>query len=241
MEISRRKFQTINSSLLLAGAFTFAFLLGEMVHEFGHYFGHLAFGNPGIRVVLDPFGNSHIAGAYNLPTRVIGITSAAGPLSNLILGLASFAFLWRKRSSFLLPLLLWGPIALIQEGVTFSLGLLTPSGDTQWIATLGFPPVILLIIGILCLITGLALVSIFLPFAGIRTKDPFAKKLIVVLIGMCLLMVIRFTHAFWLAPKNLLETLVPLVFSLLLASILVTLHRPFNRMVEKTLFKFWSI
>jgi hypothetical protein len=228
--------RSVKSILLLAGSFTFAFLLGEMVHEYGHYFGHLAYGNPGIRVHLDPFGGSHIIGVKNLPTQVLGMTSAAGPSANLILGLASFAFLWKKRSPILLPFLLWGPVAMIQEGVTLSLGLLTPGGDAEFISTLGIPPLFILIIGITSLLTGLGLVSILLPVAGIKPDVPFARKLIFVLVGMCSLMLVRFLHAFWVAPANIMENLVPLVFSLLLAVIVVGLNHPLMGMMEKYIY-----
>ena len=122
----------VKSILLLAGSFTFAFLLGEMAHEYGHYLGHLAYGNPdSVQVHIDPFGGSVIMGVASLPDKVLGVTSATGPLSNLVLGIACLILLWRIRRPILLPFLLWGPIAMIQEGVTFSLGMMTPGGDAQ--------------------------------------------------------------------------------------------------------------
>lgn len=225
--------QSVKSILLLVGSFTFAFLLGEMVHEYGHYLGHLSYGNPGIRVHLDPFGSSHIVGVNNLPIQVLGITAAAGPLANLILGSACFAFLKRKRSPILLPFLLWGSIAMIQEGVTFSLGLLTPGGDAEWISTLGISPLYIFIVGITFLLTGLGLVPILLPLAAIKPDEPFTRKLTFVLIGMCSLMLIRFFHSFCVAPANVMENLVSLASSLLLALIVVALHKPLNEIVEK--------
>lgn len=74
--MNTRSDHTINSILLLAGAFTFVFLLGEMVHEFGHYLSHMAYGNQDIQVHLDPFGGSRIIGVTSLPGEVMGITSA---------------------------------------------------------------------------------------------------------------------------------------------------------------------
>jgi hypothetical protein len=209
--------QTINSVLLLAGAFTFAFLLGEFVHDSGHYLCHQAYGNTQVQVHFDPFGGTRIIEASGLPDRVLAITSAAGPFANLFLGLTSFFLLWRKRSPQLLPLLLWGPIALIQEGVTFSLGLLTPGGDAQWIAILGIPLPIILITGITFLITGLCLVALLFYLAGMRRDDPFGQKLSILFAGMCSLMLIRNIHSFWVAPFQIMENLIPLVFYLLLA------------------------
>ena len=72
--------RTLKSILLLMGSFTFAFLLGEMVHEFGHALGHIAYGSSGIQVYLDPFGSSHITGAAGLPDKVLAVTAATGRL-----------------------------------------------------------------------------------------------------------------------------------------------------------------
>lgn len=230
---SKRKFLMIKSIFLLAGAFTFAFLLGEFIHDSGHYLCHLAYGNYQVRVRFDPFGGTRIIGATGLPDRVLAVTSAAGPLPHLALALVSFSILWKRRRPGLLPLLLWAPVALIQEGVTFSLGLLTPGGDAAWIATLGVPPLMMLINGITFLVTGIGLVSILLPLAAIKSDDPFARKLTIVWAGMSSLMLIRFLHAFWQAPANIMENLVPLVLSLLLALIVVGLQRPLTDLVAK--------
>ena len=229
---TKRKFQAIKSILLLAGEFTFAFLLGEFVHDSGHYLCHRAYGNTQVRVHFDPFGGTRIIGANGLPDRVLAVTSAAGPFANLILGLTSFILLWRKRRPQLFPLLLWGPVALIQEGVTFSLGLLTPGGDARWIATMGIPLPIILINGITFLITGLCLVAALLDLVGMRRDDPFGRKLIIIFTGMYSLMLVRSIHSFWVAPSQILENLIPLVFSLILAVCAAIIHRPISKIMD---------
>ena len=116
---------------MLSGAFTFAFLMAEMIHEFGHYLAHVAFGNHDVGVLLDPFGGSRITGLTSSTDQALIATTAAGPLFNLLLGITTTILLWRNRKPILLPLLLWGPIALVQEGVNLSLGLLSPrNGET---------------------------------------------------------------------------------------------------------------
>ncbi len=224
--------QIIKSILLLAGSFTFAFLWGEFVHDSGHYLSHLAYGNTQVQVHFDPFGGTHIIGANGLPDRALAVTSAAGPLPHLALALVTFALLWRVRRPMLMPLLLWGPVALIQEGVTFSLGLLTPGGDARWIATLGIPPFILLINGITFLMTGLGLVSVLLPMVGLKRDDTFRYKLLVLFAGMCSLMLIRSIHSVLIATTGILENLIPLIFSLLLAICAAAIHTPISKMMD---------
>lgn len=216
----------IKSILLLAGSFTFAFLAGEMTHEFGHYLAHLFYHTPNVQVHLDPFGNSRITGVTSMPLDAAGVTSAAGPLFNLLVGLAFFLLLWRFRQPQLLPLLLWVPTAMIQEGVTFSLGLLTPGGDAQWIVASGIPEFLILSTGILLLLVGCVVMTLLLPVAGIEKSGPYGKNLRIVSIGMCSLMLLRSIHSFILFPRGILENLIPLVFSLLLAVIVVALYQP---------------
>ena len=104
----------IPSLLLLLGSFAFAFCLGEAVHELGHYLSHRLNGvTVGIR--LDPFGGSLIINGSSAPPETWGITTLMGPLFNLACGLLVTLLVWRFRKPALLPLLLWGPVALVQE------------------------------------------------------------------------------------------------------------------------------
>jgi len=217
--------RSIKSILLLAGSFTFAFLLGEMVHEYGHYFAHLAFGNSNVQVILNPFGNSRILGVQSQPLAEMGVTSAAGPLTNLLLGLTLFFLLRDKRHILFLPFLLWGPVALIQEGVTFSLGLLTPGGDAEWVAAWGPPAPVILAAGIFLLLAGVVTLTWLLQKMGLLAESP-GQNYLVIVAGMGSLMFLRSIYAFLSAPTLVLENLVPALFSLLLALIVVLLVKP---------------
>lgn len=175
-----------------------------------------------------------IMGAVSLPDKLFGITSAAGPLFSLVLGIASMLLLWRQREPILLPLLLWGPISMVQEGVTFSLGMLTPGGDAQWVAALGIPKLLILVFGLFLLITGVRMVSLFLLLVDVGWDDPFQRKLSIVGVGMCSLMVVRALHSFFVFPGTIMENFIPLVFSLLLSLVVVWLKVPVARKMSKT-------
>ncbi|MFX1301298.1 MAG: hypothetical protein ACFFDE_10235 [Promethearchaeota archaeon] len=171
-------------------------------------------------------------GVTSLRQDVMGITSAAGPLFNLILSVIFLLLLWRERKPTPLPLMLWGPVAMVQEGVTFSLGLLTPSGDAQWVAAMGIPKVVLLGAGILILMAGIVLVTLLLPIVGIKQRDSFSRKASIVIVGMCSLMLIRSVYAIQTSPEAANENLFPLFFSILLAFFVVLLHEPLSNFVE---------
>jgi len=177
-------------ALLLLSSFVFSFCLGEAIHELGHFLAHRAHGVD-VAVRLDPFGGSHIVGGSLAPLELWGITSAAGPLLNLAIAVSLFVVLWQLRRPSLLPLLLWGPVALVQEGVTFSLGLLTPGGDAALIAASGVPAGLVLGAGILLLATGVGGVCLLLPQAGLSPSASFPFKLRVVAGGMVPFMVAR--------------------------------------------------
>ena len=174
-------------------------------------------------------------GVTSLPEDVMGITSAAGPLFNLILGVTFLLLLWRERKPVLLPLILWGPVAMVQEGVTFSLGLLTPGGDAQWIAAAGVPKVVILAAGILLMFVGIALIARLIPLIGIKRRDSFWRKYSILIVGMCSLMFIRSTNSTLASPETMMENLIPLVFSLLLAVGVVLLHIPLTSFVKPML------
>lgn len=213
--------------MLLFGAFTFAFTLGEAIHELGHYVADRAYGAEA-RIRLDPFGGSRILLDSPLPKEGIGIACAAGPLPNIIIGVTLFLLLWQKRSPALLPLLLWGPSALIQEGVTFSLGLLTPGGDGQWIIQSGVPGWTVLGAGLVFLALGVVGVCALLPLLGLSPGDSFPRKLGIVAGGMSALMFVRGIGSLLMARGPVVESVVPLVFSLLLAMLVTAVHRPLS-------------
>jgi hypothetical protein len=214
------------SALLLAGSFAFAFLLGEAIHELGHYLAHRAYGTPDIWIHLDPFGGSHIVGVQSLPLEVMGATSLAGPLLNLALGVLAFLALWRWRRPVLLPLLAWGPVAMVQEGVTLSLGLMTPGGDAEWVVAWGVPQGLVLLAGLALLAAGVFTLSWLFPAAALGKEESFGARFGVLTAGISLLMVIRAIHSLAVSPAAATENFVPLIFSLLLAALAVMLHRP---------------
>jgi hypothetical protein len=218
--------------MLLLGSFVFAFCLGEAVHEFGHFLVHRLNG-VNVMIRLDPFGGSKILNGSSAPPEIWGITSLAGPLLNLLLGSMVSLSLWRIRKPILLPLLLWGPTALVQEGVTFSLGMLTPGGDAQWIVEWGVPAGVLISLGVLFLISGVALICWLLPLVNLSSTDSTRRKLGIVLGGMVSFFVIRLLFSSLHSSNAVMENTVPLIFSILLATIVVVMYKPLYSLLSR--------
>jgi hypothetical protein len=221
----------MRQGLLLLGSFVFAFCLGEAVHELGHYLTHRAYG-VAVGIRLDPFGGSRILHGSSAPREIWGITSLAGPLLNLLAGMTLSLSLWWKRRPVLLPLLLWGPVALVQEGVTFSLGMLTPGGDAQLIVDWGVPAAVLVSLGVLSLALGISLICGLLPLANLSPADTLSRKFIVVTGGMVSFMFLRLLVSSFFSPDSALENTVPLVFALLLASVVAMLYGPLYQILN---------
>jgi hypothetical protein len=219
-------------AVLLLTSFTSSFCLGEAVHEFGHFFAHRAYGVD-VAIRLDPFGGSQILGGSLAPREIWGITSAAGPLLNLAVAVSLFVVLWRMRRPALLPLLLWAPVALVQEGVTFSLGLLTPGGDAALIAASGVPADLVLASGIVFLALGVVGVCLVLPQTGLSASASFSSRLGAVAGGMVPFMVARLLISPMTSPGQAGENVLPLLFALLLAAAVAGSYGAVNRIAGR--------
>jgi hypothetical protein len=215
-----KKSDFLKTTLLLMGSFAFAFLIGEMVHECGHFLAHRYFKVQGISIHLDPFGGSRILGLKSLSLREMGITTAAGPGLNVIAGMLATLLVWRFSSSAFLPLVLWGPVALIQEGVNVSLGLLSPGSDAQWLAEWGAPEALLISLGILFILAGTGLISRILYRSVALAEKPFLGRLVLLFFGLGFLMILRAVVSLFQSPQAAQENLIPLMFALILAGLI---------------------
>lgn len=201
------------------GSFVFAFLLGEMVHEWGHFLAHRFFGHQGISIHLDPFGGSRNLGVGPMPLQEIGITTATGPGLNLVAGLLVTVLLWNYFRPAYLPLILWGPVALIQEGVNASVGLLSPGSDAQWLVEWGVPGTLLVILGVFFILIGTGLISWILKRSTVLEERNFAARIGLVFLGMGFLMILRAIISAIQFPETAVKNLIPLIFALILGGI----------------------
>jgi len=217
-----KRTQQTRTIFLLAGSFMFAFLLGEMVHEGGHYFAHLCFGHQGISIHLDPFGGSRILGVSPMPLRETGITTAAGPGLNLAAGMIFSALFLRFSSPALLPFTVWGPVALIQEGVNASLGLLSHGSDAQWLAQWGMPKLGLVSLGLIFILAGSMLISWILNRSMLLAKSNPVERFLVIFLSIGFLMILRALVSTLQSPEAALENGIPLIFALILTAIIAT-------------------
>jgi hypothetical protein len=187
---------TIRAVVLIAGASFFAYLFGVTVHEVGHYIANVILGVPETRIVLHPFDLSStieagdLSEAFGTPARS-AFAGAAGPAFNIALGTLVSLFVWTRRSPGWLPLLMWGPLALLVEGVGMVIGLVDyPNFRSDWVDVMlaGTPPTAIAILAVAAFAVGSTWMMLLLPLAGIRAEDGFWRRLLIFLCGIPLLL-----------------------------------------------------
>ena len=178
--------QSMKSILLVFGATGFSFNIGNVIHEFGHAVADWISGIPlsNIHVIIHPFFSPHMNIEEGIPDGMMGWPDAAGPLANVALGLIVFAILWKKRTPFTFPLLLWAPLACVQEGIGQIMTLSDHGSDAARMIAAGFPEPLLIVISILLIMIGIFLFGLAFPVAGISMDTPFFKRLGIIAGGM---------------------------------------------------------
>jgi hypothetical protein len=162
----------------------------------------------------------------------MGITTAAGPGLNLLAGLLVTGLVWRVTKPVGLALLLWGPVALIQEGVNLSLGLLSPGSDAQWLVTWGAPDALLITLGVTFILAGVGLISWILHRTGFLVGKRFPVRIALLFFGLGFLMILRAVVSLFQSPGAALENAIPLLFALILSGLisgLIGTWRSFER------------
>ena len=229
------------AAALLMGASFFAYLIGLVVHESGHYVASLIQGVPEPGIVLHPFDQSHnnyggdISQALGTPLR-LALNGAVGPVFNVLLGVAVSLLLWRRRSSRWLPFLMWGSLALLVEGVGMIIGLVDyPNVRSDWVDVMaaGVPPVVIGLFAAVLLVVGWVWIQLLLPLAGVGSEDPFWRKLIIFLAGIPMLQLGAVIYLTLLGPSGaapegyvLQSRQIALAASVGLVATIAALHRP---------------
>ncbi len=235
---SSRPALLLRAAALVMGASFFAYLLGVPVHEAGHYAGSAIAGVPNEGVVLHPFDLSYNDyGDLSEVTQLrLALSQAAGPVLNVLLGVSVSLLAWRRRSAAWLPIVMWGPVAVLQEGVGMIIGLVDyPDVESDWVSVMlaGVPPAAIGLLSAALLVAGSVWVLMLIPLAGLRAEDTFGRKALVFMAGIPLLLVsaVVYLQLFGTAsssPEGMVEQnrMIALGASVAFVVILAALHKP---------------
>ncbi|UCG60841.1 MAG: hypothetical protein JSV52_10980 [Candidatus Zixiibacteriota bacterium] len=170
------------SALLLLGSFTFGYNLHTFLHELGHAISIWVQGGTVHGFILHPFLASYAPSTY-VPDHVLLYLGGA-----LIGGTGTvlFAFLaWRYRSPYLMPLVMACAAGLLTTSRWMFVAPFTDVfTDYHSLITLGAPPVVIFLWGLLFLVVGLTVFILYLPLVGISHRSSLVKHLIVIELGI---------------------------------------------------------
>jgi hypothetical protein len=235
------RFSLLKAIGLFMGASFFAYLLSVAIHESGHYLTSIILEVPQKGIALNPFGsNYNYDYLYDVSTPLRGaFMAAAGPLFDLLITVTVSLLLWRKRSPVLLPLLLLGSYALIQESVSMIMVLIDAYGDWSLVISLGVPSSVVGLLAVVFLVAGCFWMLLLLPLAGINAQSPIWYKMVVLLAGIPMLFLIAVVYqtlfgvdqyiptlSAWATMENVRKAkIIFMIASTVLTAIITPLHR----------------
>jgi hypothetical protein len=228
--------------LFLASSFILAYCLQITVHEFGHYFAGLLVGAEGGKIILHPFLNSKVI-FQSIPSMSSQVfIGMMGVVVDMLLAI-TFAFLaWHKKNVFTLPLLMWGAIAFIGEGIGMlgNIAALPYSyDDVGQLMLLDISPKPLIPVSIAFVVIGLIMMILIMPVSGISPKDSFLKKLIAFFCCLPLYFTLAILYLKVFDPQNveildirMKQFIIGLVFTVLLAACYKPMDKLLGRMIK---------
>lgn len=221
----------IKKILLLMGAFSFAFFIGTVVHEFGHVIAIKAFGIEQFKVIIHPFVGNYVT--WDVDNNFIGYVDAAGPLFNVFMGNSFLIGFWRWRQRIIPSILLWGPVALIQEGFNslIQVALNIPGSDSVRIIFVGVPAFCLVTIDSLFLIAGVVLLTIQLPLYGVSAEDSCLSRITTLVPGFVGFMMAIFLYDMLFNPLGVTRGIVLIIFSSAIAILVSFMDEPISKHV----------
>lgn len=173
------------SILILFGSVLFVSAVTVVIHELGHWVVD-RWSGVDAALVFELFGGSRTIPEGPIPAEFALLAAAAGPLANILSGLAVFAVSWPRRGPLLLPLLLWAPVALLQESVTAAVQTLTsePGTDFVLMAAFGVPEALIWLFVGVGLVGGVAGLALLAPVAGVPAADTPATAGVKMSVGL---------------------------------------------------------
>ena len=164
--------------LIFLGSYLFSICLTVPIHEIGHALALMILGYPDIAIIVTPFYGTTTTSASIAMDDIIFISSA-GTVFNLICASILVIGLWHRRSTKLLPLLMYGGTAFLLEGIVMFNTFFTSTILTDWDALIfmGISPIFVAILTGIVLIVAALIVYIIWPLTGISAQTSFSKIL----------------------------------------------------------------
>lgn len=217
----------LRTAALLFGSVAFVLTLSVAMHELGHLTMDRIHGLDAA-LVLEPFRSSYTVLAEPWPADMSIWPVVAGPLANVVVGTLLFVALWGIRNPYLMPLLLWGPIALIQESTTAMVQMITREGGTDWmlIADAGVATSLIIGLAVVGLAAGLGGLFLLLPVSGLLPESSLGTRFGLLGLGMAgfSMLALGMSLVLGYPAEEVARNLRLAVFTLLLATLLAVFY-----------------
>lgn len=172
--------QTIKQGLLLLGSIAFTSDIASVLHELCHGIGAILTGGSFNGMTINPFSWCY---CYCFSTNQLVLLSA-GAIGAIAISVLLFVILYRWTNPYTLPLLLLGPVALIDNGAYYAVDIIARSGgDACRLIDKGISPIISVTTGILSMIAGAYLAILLIRKLNLLRFN-FKKRLTILGLGI---------------------------------------------------------
>ena len=208
---------SLSAMLIFLGSYFFSVCLTVLIHEMGHALALLVCGYPNINLIVTPFYGGTTSSVV-ISVNNMAFIIAAGSCFDLFCASIITISLWHKRSTKLLPLLMYGGSAFLLEGVVLFNTFFTSTVITDWdvLIYLGLSPIIVAVLTFTILIIGSFFMYILWPLTNISVHDSFLKKLYINS-GYLLYLVLSIVFSIIINLLSLPELWLLIVFNFIIA------------------------
>lgn len=231
----------LRSMLFIFSSFVLAYCLQTAVHELGHYLAGWSVGAQGGRIHLHPFLNSKVT-FTSVPSVSAQVTiGLMGVIADMVLATTFALLAWRRRGGLTLPLLMWGAIAFIGEGIGMlgNIAALPHSfDDVGQLMLLDISPKPLIPLSIAFVFVGAILMVMIMPIAGVSPRDSALKKLLAFFCGLPLYFAVAVLYLRVLHPQEVDIRDVRMkqfVIGVVLAALLAVGYKPMDRLLRRVI------
>lgn len=219
-----KKSLPLKQSLLFFGSFVFGHTTQRAIHELGHAIGTWITGGDVYRIYLHPFLPGH---CYHSETVHPGITTWAGALFSVCVGMILIIALWRRRAPRFAPFFAIGVFSLLGNGSYFIVGLLSRFGDPWYIVRrLGASAAGPISFGIISIGIGVVVCALSLgPVFGIGRQESVGKQVLYLNIGIQIFFLVTLAYRHLTAAGGRFRTALYMVGSFILILVVVPVSR----------------
>lgn len=214
--------EAVKRALLLLGSYDIAYNTSTFLHELGHAVAAWLSGGQVFGITLHPFSWSY---SYAVSLNPVFLT-AGGVLFSSLAGVLIFVCLVRWPKPYLLPLLLIGPITLINNGDYLLVDYLIKSGgDACSLAAMGIAPLIIIAGSIVSLVLGFVL-AVYLVRKANLLEGNFKMRLAVICLGILSYSLLAFVWNFFFNRSEALIWLTYTASGIVLCVLFAAVSRP---------------